>query len=63
YIEGWMGPEIKASLGANFSFTRHAVYIRWAVLRTLIRRVYNSFEGDRSMLDARTRNDTADRCT
>ncbi|WP_080491224.1 peptidogalycan biosysnthesis protein [Serratia marcescens] len=54
YIAGWTDPEVKASLGAKFTFTRHAVYIRSPLLRTLIRRFSNSFEGDRSKLDART---------
>lgn len=54
YIAGWTDPEVKASLGAKFTFTRHAVYIRSPLLRTLIRRFSNSFEGDRSKLDERT---------
>lgn len=53
YIAGWTDPEVKASLGAKFTFTRHAVYIRNLPLRALMRRFSIAFEGDRSKLDAK----------
>lgn len=53
YIAGWTDPEVKASLGAQFTFTRHAVYIRNPLLRTLAHRFSEKFEGDRSKLKAK----------
>ena len=47
YIAGWTDPEVKARLGASFTFTRHAVYARNALLRALLRRISSAFEGDR----------------
>lgn len=53
YVAGWTDPEVKASLGARFTFTRHAVYARNPVLRALLRRLAGSFEGDRALLEER----------
>ena len=50
YIAGWSDPEVKAQLGATFTFTRHAVYTRHAILRTAGRRFGGSLEGDRRRL-------------
>jgi predicted N-acyltransferase len=47
YVAGWTDPEIKAYLGARFTFTRHAVYVRNKVLRSLFRRLAGYFESDR----------------
>jgi hypothetical protein len=48
YVAGWTDPEVKAELGARFTFTRHAVYPRNAMLRWLLRRIAGRFEGDRA---------------
>ena len=47
YIAGWTDPEIKAALGAQFTFTRHAVYIRNPLVRAVLRRLSRFFENDR----------------
>ncbi|XAH24664.1 GNAT family N-acetyltransferase [Xylophilus sp. GW821-FHT01B05] len=47
YVAGWTDPEVKAQLGAQFSFTRHAVYIRNPLLRAIGRRFAGRFESDR----------------
>ncbi len=47
YVEGWTDPEVKAHLGAQFTFKRHAVYIRNPLLRALGRRFARHFESDR----------------
>src|SRR6185437_13311958 len=36
YIDGWTDPQVKRSLGARFTFTRHAVYIRNPLLRAIL---------------------------
>ena len=48
YVAGWTDPQVKAQLGARFTFTRHAAYPRSPVLRWLLRRMAGVFEGDRS---------------
>ena len=48
YVAGWTDPQVKAQLGARFTFTRHAVYARSALLRALLRRLHGSFERDRA---------------
>ncbi len=47
YVAGWTDPEVKAQLGARFTFTRHAVYPRNRLLRALLRRIAGRFESDR----------------
>lgn len=47
YVAGWTDPEVKAKLGASFTFTRHAVYARNFLMRALLRRMAGSFESDR----------------
>lgn len=47
YVAGWTDPEVKAQLGARFTFTRHAVYVRNPVLRRLAKRFAGHFESDR----------------
>ncbi len=47
YVAGWTDPQVKADLGASFTYTRHAVYVRNRVLRALARRFVGSFESDR----------------
>ena len=46
YVAGWTDPEIKRQLGAQFSFTQHAVYVRNPLLRTLLRPFKHHFEAD-----------------
>ena len=52
YVAGWTDPEIKSYLGASFTFTRHAVFVRNRLLRALLRRISKYFESDRSWFDA-----------
>jgi len=47
YVAGWTDPQVKAELGASFTYTRHAVYIRNRFLRALARRFAAHFESDR----------------
>jgi hypothetical protein len=53
YVAGWTDPEIKAYLGASFTLTRHAVYIRNGLLRALLRRLTSWFERDSNWNEAR----------
>lgn len=46
YVAGWTDPEVKAQLGASFTMTQHAVFIRNPVLRALGRRFSGLFESD-----------------
>ena len=46
YVAGWTDPEIKAYLGAQFTFTRHAVHVRNKLLRAMLRRFAGYFESD-----------------
>ena len=48
YVAGWTDPEIKSYLGASFTMTRHAVYLRNPLLRFLLRRIARFFENDRA---------------
>ena len=52
YVAGWTDPQVKAQLGARFTFTRHAVYIRNPLLRAIGRLMARRFEGDRTLLEA-----------
>ncbi|MFQ1007460.1 GNAT family N-acetyltransferase [Gilliamella apicola] len=47
YIAGWTDPEVKASLGAKFTFTKHLVHIRNPLLRVIIRKFIGYFESDK----------------
>ena len=53
YVAGWTDPEIKRALGARFTFTQHAVYVRNRALRTLLGPFKRFFESDRKWQDAR----------
>jgi len=53
YVAGWTDPEIKAYLGARFTFTRHAVRPRSRLLRAALRRLGGHFESDRARVDAK----------
>lgn len=52
YVAGWTDPEIKAYLGAQFTFTQHAVYVRNPLLRRVLARLSHLFEGDRARFAA-----------
>jgi hypothetical protein len=47
YVAGWTDPEVKRQLGAQFTFTVHAVFVRNPILRTLLRPFKRLFEADR----------------
>ncbi|HKB81723.1 MAG TPA: GNAT family N-acetyltransferase [Burkholderiales bacterium] len=47
YVAGWTDPGIKAYLGAQFTFTRHAVHVRNGLLRAVLQRFARWFESDR----------------
>jgi hypothetical protein len=47
YVAGWTDPEIKRHLGARFTFTLHAVYVRNPFVRTVLRPFKPLFESDR----------------
>ena len=46
YVAGWTDPEVKRQLGASFTFTRHAVYIRNPLIRHALRPFKRFFESD-----------------
>ena len=54
YIAGWTDPEVKASLGASFTFTRHLVWVKNPVLRAILRPLRRFFETDANTLRAGT---------
>ncbi len=56
YVAGWTDPEVKAFLGAQMTFTRHAVYVRNPLLRFLLRRLGRHFESDRQWREAQEKN-------
>lgn len=47
YVAGWTDPEVKAQLGAEFTFTRHAVYTRHKFLRAAVRHFSHRLGVDR----------------
>ena len=53
YVAGWTDPEVKSALGARFTFTDHAVYIRNPALRFALRRLRRCFEADSNWADRR----------
>ena len=46
YLAGWTDPEVKAALGARFTFTRHLVWVRNPVLRRILYPLRHFFESD-----------------
>jgi len=52
YVAGWTDPEIKRHLGASFTFTRHAVYIRNPLIRNVLQPIKRFFESDSQWHDA-----------
>ena len=57
YVAGWTDPEVKSFLGASMTFTRHAVYARNPLLRSLLRTLGGHFESDRSWQEAAGKGD------
>lgn len=55
YVAGWTDPEIKAYLGAKFTFTHHAVYPRNPWLRKMLGKLSHHFEHDKAWFDAHQR--------
>ena len=51
YVAGWTDPEIKATLGAKFTFTQHAVYVRNPVLRRILAKLSRYFEHDKAWFE------------
>ena len=49
YVAGWTDPEVKQALGAQFTFTRHLVWIKNPVLRKLLYPFRRYFEFDRKV--------------
>ena len=47
YIAGWTDPEVKADLGADFTFTRHLVWIKNPILRAILSPFKRLFEADK----------------
>jgi hypothetical protein len=60
YVAGWTDPQVKAELGASFTFTRHAVYPRNWLLRFALRRLARYFESDRAWREDTLRDATPD---
>ena len=46
YVAGWTDPEVKAALGARFTFTRHLVWVRNPILRRILYPLRHFFESD-----------------
>ena len=46
YVAGWTDPDVKRSLGARFTMTRHLVYARNPLLRAALRLLHRFFESD-----------------
>ncbi|MCO6505064.1 MAG: GNAT family N-acetyltransferase [Snodgrassella sp.] len=55
YVAGWTDPEVKASLGAQFTFTKHMVYVRNPLLRKILRQFSNRFEQDKNWQENSTK--------
>ena len=51
YVAGWTDPEIKAYLGAKFTFTQHAVYVRNPLLRRILSKFSKLFEHDKAWFE------------
>lgn len=51
FIAGWTDPKVKAYLGAEFTRTLHAVYIKNPLLRVVLKRFKGVFESDEKTPD------------
>jgi predicted N-acyltransferase len=49
YVVGWTDPEVKAYLGAKFTFTKHAVYLRNPLFRFVLKHGQRFFEHDKNL--------------
>lgn len=56
YIAGWTDPEIKSYLGASFTLTQHAVYVKNPILRAILKPLSRYFESDALTLDQLSEN-------
>lgn len=52
YIVGWTDPEVKKSLGASFTFTRHLVWVQNPFLRRFLYPFRRLFESDRQTIES-----------
>lgn len=50
YVAGWTDAQVKKDLGARFTWTEHAVYLRNPLLRALLHLFRRSFERDANWL-------------
>ncbi|HEY2322071.1 MAG TPA: GNAT family N-acetyltransferase, partial [Thermoanaerobaculia bacterium] len=50
YVVGWTDAKVKAYLGARFTFTHHAVYLRSPLFRFVLNRFARFFEPDKNFL-------------
>lgn len=53
YVAGWTDPEVKAGLGASFTFTRHLAWIKNPLLRRVLSPLRSLFESDARTLEGR----------
>lgn len=51
YIAGWTDPAVKKSLGARFTLTQHAVFVRNPILRAILKRIKHLFESDSNWIE------------
>jgi len=54
YVAGWTDPEVKAYLGASFTLTKHAVFIRNTLLRKILTPFKTFFENDSNWQKSRS---------
>ncbi|MBF0329362.1 MAG: GNAT family N-acetyltransferase [Nitrospirae bacterium] len=47
YIAGWTDPEVKAYLGADFTFTYHCFFAKSRFLRLILQKIKGLFESDK----------------
>jgi hypothetical protein len=45
-VAGWTDPQVKSYLGASFTLTRHAIWLRNPLLRAAARKLGHLFESD-----------------
>ena len=57
YVAGWTDPAVKASLGAKFTLTRHAVFIRNPILRAILTPFKHLFESDSNWIEKQNEKD------
>ncbi len=52
YVAGWTDPEVKKSLGAQFTFTSHAVHVRNPLVRNMLKPFKALFERDTRIISS-----------